>query len=69
VLAAGKSTWSSVCGIIAALIGGAVSLAAIAAIADLVNTFRDLNFGIGILLVGLAAVVAFVGSLVVAIVR
>lgn len=69
MLAAGKSTWVSVCGILAALIGAAISLAAIASIADLVNTFRDLDLGAGIVLIGLAAVVAFVGSLITAIAR
>lgn len=69
VLAAGKATWSSVCGILVSLVGAAISLAAIAAIADLVNTFRDLDVGAGVVLIGLAAVVAFIGSLITAIVR
>lgn len=69
VLAAGKATWSSVCAIIAALVASAASLAAIVAVADVINNFRGLGVGAGIVMVGLAAVVSFVGALIVAIAR
>lgn len=69
VLAVGKATWSSVCAIIAALVASAASLAAIVAVADVINNFRGLGVGAGIVMVGLAAVVSFVGALIVAIAR
>ncbi|WP_051062439.1 hypothetical protein [Ilumatobacter nonamiensis] len=67
VLAAGKSTWSSICGIIASLVAGTIAAAAVVGIADLTNTFPLLQVGPGIILIIGAALMAFVGSLIVAI--
>lgn len=68
VLAAGTSTWTSICGILASLIAGAIAAAAVVGVIDLTNTFFRLEVGPGIILIVGAALLAFVGSLIVAIV-
>jgi hypothetical protein len=69
VLAAGKSTATSVIGVLGTLVAGLVSLAAVAAIGNEIAEFDRLTVGPGIGLVALGAVVAFIGSILVAVKR
>ena len=68
VLATGKSSALSVLGIVSSVIGGLVAVAALAVVGSIIGDSQDVfQFGPGILVVALGAVVAFVGSILVAV--